>query len=72
MAKSGMTLAEINSIQPGTVVSANGAILRQATGLPVPVGTSSLTTALGAGSGSLLMYGGLALLAIFAVSSLKK
>jgi hypothetical protein len=49
LAKSGMTLAEINAIQPGTVVSANGAILRQATGLPVPVGTG-ITAALGSTS----------------------
>src|SRR5271166_4561043 len=37
LVKGGMTLAQIQSIQPGTVVSANGAILRQATGLAVPV-----------------------------------
>jgi hypothetical protein len=49
LAKSGMTLAEINAIQPGTVVGANGQILRQATGLPVPVGTG-LTAALGTSS----------------------
>jgi hypothetical protein len=55
--KSGFTLAEINAIQPGTVVSANGAILRQATGLPVPVG-NPVTTALG-GPTSVLMIGGL-------------
>ncbi len=55
--KSGFTLAEINAIQPGTVVSANGAILRQATGLPVPVG-NPITSALG-GSSSVLMIGGL-------------
>jgi len=72
LAKSGMTLAEINSIQPGTVVSANGAILRQATGLPVPVGTgTSLTTAF-AGSGNLLMIGGVVIAGLFAVSALKK
>jgi hypothetical protein len=46
--KSGMTLAQIQSIQPGTVVSANGAILRQATGLPVPVTSSSTTLGLNA------------------------
>ena len=38
LAKAGLTLAKISSIQPGTVVSANGAILRQSTGLAVPVG----------------------------------
>ena len=70
LVKSGMTLAEINAIQPGTVVSANGAILRQATGLPVPVGgTSTFTTAMGTMSGStMLMIGGLALVGILFMS----
>jgi hypothetical protein len=49
LAKGGMTVLEMDSIQPGTVVSANGAILRQATGLPVPVGTG-ITAALGSTS----------------------
>lgn len=71
LAKSGMTLAEINSIQPGTVVSANGAILRQAAGLPVPVG-SSLTASLGANSSSYLMIGGVVIAGLVAVSMLKK
>ena len=63
--KSGLTLAEINSIQPGTVVSANGAILRQSTGYSVPVGSSTaLATSLGISSGT-LMIGGLALAALF-------
>jgi hypothetical protein len=66
LAKSGMTLAEINAIQPGTVVSANGAILRQATGLPVPVGTG-ITAALGSSSSTLLLLGGAALLVMFMV-----
>lgn len=70
--KSGMTLAEINAIQPGTVVSANGAILRQATGLPVPVGGSSITGAFGSISPSYLMFGGLALLGVFALSAMKR
>jgi hypothetical protein len=48
LAKGGLTLAEINSIQPGTVVGANGQILRQATGIAVP-GTT-LSTALGSNS----------------------
>jgi hypothetical protein len=39
--KGGMTLAQINAIQPGTVVSANGAILRQSPGFGVPVGGGS-------------------------------
>ena len=54
--KSGLTLAEINAIQPGTVVGPNGQILRQATGLAVPVGSaSSITAALGGGSSSTLL-----------------
>lgn len=67
LSKMGFTLAEINSIQPGTVVSANGAILRQATGLPVPIGGSSLTTAFGSGN-SLLYIGLAAAVALFAFS----
>ncbi len=67
--KSGMTLAEINAIQPGTVVSANGAILRQAPGLPVPVGSplgSSITAAFGSMSmGTVVLIGGGLLLAVF-------
>jgi hypothetical protein len=55
--KGAMTLAEINAIQPGTVVGANGQILRQATGLPVPVGTG-ITAAIGSNS-SVLIIGGL-------------
>jgi hypothetical protein len=56
MGKAGMTLAEINAIQPGTVVSANGTILRQATGIAVP-GTT-LSTTLGSMSSSTLMIVG--------------
>ena len=65
LAKGGMTLAEINAIQPGTVVSANGAILRQATGLPVPVGTTgSITAALGSVSSGTLLLAGVAVVAL--------
>jgi len=62
MGKAGMTLAQINAIQPGTVVGANGQILRQSTGYAVP-GTT-LSTALG--SNSTLIYGlaGLAVVAL--------
>jgi hypothetical protein len=42
LAKAGLTVAEINAIQPGTVVSANGAILRQNPGYSVGTPTSSL------------------------------
>jgi hypothetical protein len=62
--KSGMTLAEINAIQPGTVVAANGAILRQSTGYAVPVGSSVSTTLSSMSSSTLLMIGGLALVAV--------
>ena len=65
--KSGMTLAEINAIQPGTVVSANGAILRQSTGYAVPVGSaaSTLATSLSTMSSStLLIIGALVIGAI--------
>jgi hypothetical protein len=72
MLKSGMTLAEINAIQPGTVVSANGAILRQSTGYSVSGATTSLSTALGTSSSSLLMLGGLALAAILIMSMGKR
>lgn len=42
MVKAGMTLAQISAIQPGTVVSANGAILRQSAGFPVPVSSTGV------------------------------
>jgi hypothetical protein len=67
LAKGGMTLAEINAIQPGTVVSANGSILRQATGLPVPVGTG-ITAALGSSS-TMLLLGGVALVVVVMLMS---
>lgn len=54
--KTGMSLAQLSMIQPGTVVSANGAILRQATGLPVPVTTSTTNLGLtGSASSGLLV-----------------
>jgi hypothetical protein len=70
LAKSGMTLAEINAIQPGTVVGANGQLLRQATGFPVPVGTG-ITAALGSNSSGLLI-GGLIAAALFFVMISKR
>ena len=65
MGKAGMTLAEINAIQPGTVVGANGQILRQSTGYAVPGTTlsttlgsnSTLIIALVIGAGLLLFMG---------------
>lgn len=66
LAKMGFTLAEINSIQPGTVVSANGQILRQNPGYAV----GSPTGALNFGSSNMLLYVGLGLVAVFLLPSL--
>ena len=64
LTKAGMTLAEINTIQPGTVVGANGQILRQAAGYPVSSsGGTSFTAALGS-NGSVLLIGGLVIAAL--------
>src|SRR5271166_5916875 len=60
LAKGGMTLAQINAIQPGTVVSANGAILRQSTGFAVPGTTGASLSSLSSISPTYLMFGGLA------------
>ncbi len=68
LAKMGFDLARINAIQPGTVVSANGAILRQNPGYAVGSPTSSLNLG---GSSNLLLYGGLAVLALVAISTMK-
>jgi len=69
LAKMGFSLAQINAIQPGTVVSANGAILRQNPGYSVPVpGTASLSV--GGGSSLLLIGGGI--LALVLVMSMGK
>jgi hypothetical protein len=66
--KGGMTLAQINAIQPGTVVSANGAILRQNPGYAVPAGgTSAAISSLTSSSmmpwllGAVVILGGVAL-----------
>lgn len=70
LAKMGFTLAQINSIQPGTVVSANGAILRQNPGYAVPAG-GTISANLGSAS-SILLYGGLGLAAILLLGSMFK
>jgi hypothetical protein len=71
LAKMGFTLAQINAIQPGTVVSANGAILRQNPGYSVPVtGASAISANLGGASNILLIGGGL--LALVLVMSMGK
>ena len=69
LAKGGMTLAEINAIQPGTVVGANGQILRQSTGYPV---SSAITTALGSSSTMLLVAGVAAFALIMALMSSRR
>ena len=68
MLKAGLTLAEINAIQPGTVVSANGAILRQSTGYSVSGASTSLSTTLGTMSSSTLLIGALVIGAILFMS----
>jgi hypothetical protein len=69
LAKMGFTLAQINSIQPGTVVGPNGQILRQNPGYSVPVGS---TISANLGSSSSILYIGLAVVAIVAVGSMFK
>jgi hypothetical protein len=60
LAKMGFTLAQINAIQPGTVVSANGAILRQNPGYAVPNPLSAMVSGTGTSS---IIYVGLGLVA---------
>ena len=63
--KAGLTLAEINAIQPGTVVGANGQILRQNPGYAVGTPTGALN--LGSGiSTTALMIGGVLIFSLFA------
>ena len=62
LAKMGFTLAQINAIQPGTVVSANGAILRQNPGYAVGTPTGSFSLGTSSISTTALMVGGLLLL----------
>ena len=67
--KGGLSLAQIQAIQPGTVVSANGAILRQATGLPVPVTTSNTNLGLSAsGSSGILIAAAVGLAVVVMMS----
>ncbi len=63
--KSGMTLAQIQAIQPGTVVSANGAILRQSPGFAVPTPNTSTQFGLQASPNTTtLLIAGLAVVAV--------
>lgn len=61
--KDGLTLAEINSIQPGTVVGANGSILRQSPGFAVPV-PGSIASSIAGISPTMLLIGGAGLLLV--------
>jgi hypothetical protein len=63
MGKAGFDLAKLSAIQPGTVLSANGAILRQNPGYAVGTPTSSLN--LGGISTTTLLVGGLLLVGVF-------
>lgn len=67
LAKMGFTLAQINAIQPGTVVGANGSILRQNPGYAVGSPTSSLNLGTGL-STNMLMVGGALLLGVMLLS----
>jgi hypothetical protein len=69
LVKGGMTLAQIQSIQPGTVVSANGAILRQSPGFSVPVTSSTTNLGLSAsGSSGLLIAAAVGLAVVVMMS----
>ncbi len=73
LAKMGFSLAQINAIQPGTVVSANGAILRQNPGYAVPVpGTTSIGASIGGAGSNLLLIGGGLLAAVVLFSMMGK
>jgi hypothetical protein len=66
MAKMGFTLAQINAIQPGTVVSETGAILRQNPGYAVGTPTTALNFAgTGMSSTTLLLIAALGIGAMF-------
>ena len=69
LAKSGMTLAEIQTIQPGTVVGANGAILRQAPGFAVP--SSGVSASLSSITSSPMLLVGLVAVGALALFSKK-
>ena len=69
LAKMGLSLAQINAMQPGMVVNPNGQIIYQNPGYPVSSG-ASISAAIG--SNSILLYGGLALLAVLLMGSLRK
>ncbi len=69
LARMGFDLARINAIQPGTVVSKDGAILRQNPGYAV--GSPTIGANIGTGGGNLLLFGALGLGAVLLMSSMK-
>lgn len=71
LAKMGFDLARINAIQPGTVVGANGSILRQNPGYSVPPPGGGAALSIKGGGTNLLLIGGLAIGALFLVSGMK-
>jgi len=68
-AKAGFTLAEINAIQPGTVVGANGQILRQNPGYAVPAGGTLSSSLSLMGGSSTALYLGVGLVALVVLGS---
>jgi len=68
-AKAGLTLAELNAIPAGTVISPNGQIIRQAAGYPVGTSTSLTTSLTGT---NVLMWGAVLLGGVFLVSQLRR
>jgi hypothetical protein len=62
VAKSGMTLAQLEAIPPGTVINPNGQIIRQATGYPITsTGISTTLTSIGSSPIIWLLLGGVVL-----------
>ncbi len=75
LAKMGFDLAKLQSIPQGTIIKPDGTILRQNPGYSVPTLQAGLPGGsafnLGAGGSNLLLYGGLAVLGLLAISSMK-
>lgn len=70
LTKAGMTLAEIQAIQPGTSVNPQtGQIVRQATGYPLQTVGTSLTAS---GISSVMWIGGAAVLALLLLNSMNR
>ncbi len=74
LVKGGFTLADLNAMQPGTVINPNGQIIRQTAGYAVTTGGPVVgsTSLLGSSSGSsVLMLASLAIAGLFLFSSMK-